>query len=458
MNSERQDYLPQPYPAYTVVQPEDEVNLVDIWLTLANYRKVFWAFFLLTLMIGGGFTFGVFKEKYSLVTMVQIGSVENANERHLLEPPESLVSKIENSIIPRQTNNWMVQTGYPDLFATDAAIPEESEVVTIANKVKENEIETFTDFQKGVAEIIVDDHRRIINSLKAGLISQLEVAQLKLEELKNPLTLNTRLKTKEIELDSEGNKLKRLQDEKFFGIKKNEFKNQILAGEHELELSKKTGEILKQQLNRIQETKEILAKSIAELKAQIKDSRENRRTAQENATELSAMSQLLIDNEIQQNNTRLQALEERYYVTLENDKSEILKKVQVNSLNQVDIEKRNGVLKQKYDQLLFNNQLQVEQQQLVIEKVKLDIENLKLNHQNQISERLQKIKEIETRLENFDETRIVSEPVPSLSPEGMTRTKLMAVFVFLSAFTGFAAMLMALFFDKVKQRRIELAS
>lgn len=456
MNEKASELLPQPIPQYVYVNQDDEINLVDIWVAFSQYRKTFFTFFIIVALSGIAFALLTYQEKYALVTTIQIGSVEKENERVAIESPESLLSKINNSIVPGFTHQWLLENNQKNLFATDVSNPKASDIVLISNKVKENDIELFSGFQTGLAKIIIEDHVSLIKSLQAGLISNLEIAQLKLEELKNPLTLNIKLKASEIKLEAENNKLKKLKDEKFFGIQKNEFQNRITASQHEQELVRKAAAVLQEQMKRIQETKEILAKNIGELNQQIEDSRTNKKAAQAGATELSAMSQLLIDNEIQQNHNRLLALEERYYVTLENEKSDLIKKLETNRLQQIDLQKQHNVLKQKYEELLLNNQIEIDQQNLVIDKTRLEIERVKLEHQNAISEQSQRIKEIETRLENYNETRMVSAPVPSLEPTGLKRNMLIVLSILLALMAGFFATLLVMFADKVKQRKKEL--
>lgn len=456
MNEKARDLVSQPLPVFAYPNQDDEINLVDVWLSVSQYRNVFWGVFAIIVLLGASYTAFIFKEKFSLVTTIQMGTVESENQTKPIESPDSLISKINNSIAPKYTRQWLQDNNLQNLFETEISNPKGSDIVLLTNKVKENELSLFTSYQQGLANIIIDDHRRLIDSLKAGLISELEIAQLKMQELKNPITLGIQLKSKEISLDTEINKLNKLKDENFFGIKKNEFQNRISAGQHELDLVKKGATVLQDQLKRMQETKQILSRNIGELKLQIEDARKNKKAAQAGATELSAMSQLLIDNEIQQNNNRLLALEERYYVTLENEKSELIKQMEANRFQQIDLERQNNVLKQKYEELLLDNQIQIEQQGLVIDKSKLEIERVKQAHEKLLSEQIGHIKEIETRLDNYNETRVVSDPVPSMQPAGLKRNVLMVLIFVLAIMGGFFMVLLALFSDKVRQRKQEL--
>ncbi len=458
MNEPVRGSLNYPVQTYTYLPQEEEINLVDLWLSLVGYRKAFLTVFLAIIIAGILFALFVFQEKRSLVTVVQIGTYGQEGNVLPLESPESLLSKINSSIVPGLTTEWMEQNQLAENFKTVAENPKDSQVITITNKVKENNIQLFSGFQQKVAGLIVEDHRRLINSFQAKLISDLKLAQLKLKKLENPLQLSIKLKSSQIHLESEQDKLTRLQDESFFGIEKDEFKNQITTSEHELELLKKTGVKLQEQVDRIAENKKIISRNLTELTQQIKEDRTARKAAQKEVTQLSAMSLLMLSNESQQNHNRLLSLEERYYVTLENEKAAVLSKIDANRLAIVDIEKRINVLKQKYNQMLIENKLQIDQQKLVVEKARLDVEQIKFTHENDIASQRQSIQEIRTRLDNYNETRIVSPPVASLESAGLTRKTLLLLVVFLAGFAGFFAMLVAMFADKVKQRRLELST
>lgn len=457
MNDPVRGTLSYPMQVYSYPPQEDEINLVDLWVSLVAYRKVFLSIFLTILIAGVLFAFMLFQEKRSLVTVVQIGTFAQDGKILPLESTESLLSKINNSIVPATTSLWVEQNQLEENFKTVTENPKDSQVITLMNKVKEDDVLLISGFQQKVAELVVEDHRRLMTSFKAKLISSLEQAQLQLKRLENPLQLSIKLKASQIHLESEQDKLTRLEDESFFGIKKDEFKNQIISSEHELELLKKTGVKLQQQVDRITENKQIISKNLTELTEQIKEDRAARQVAQKEVTQLSAMSLLMLSNESQQNHNRLLSLEERYYVTLENEKAAVLSKIDANRLGIIEVEKRLNVLKQKYDQMLVENNLQIDQQKLVVEKAKLDVEQIKFTHENDIASQRQTILEIQTRLDNYNETRIVSPPVSSLEPTGLTRKTLMLLVIFLAAFAGFFAMLVAMFSDKVKQRRLELS-
>ena len=64
---------------------------------------------------------------------------------------------------------------------------------------------------------------------------------------------------------------------------------------------------------------------------------------------------------------------------------------------------------------------------------------------------------LQAKIDAYNHTRIVSQPVLSLKPEGLTRKKLIVLIIFLAGFAGFSAMLLAMFRNKIRQREHEIS-
>lgn len=434
----------------------DELNLVDLWILLRRYKRHFvWAFSI-SLLAAFMYVFFVYVEKVELVTTIQIGTREKDNTILPIESPESLLSKINNSIIPSYTYEWAKKNNFAPVIETVAINPGNTNIILIKNKTSEENIGLLSDFQKGLISIVKDDHKRIINTLKSHVQSELTMAQLELDKLKSPLTLEHKLKIGQMKLDEAKIKLEKLEDEQYLGIKKAEFQNDILLEQHEQKRLQDSEESYKKQILRIEETKKILLENMKELKRQITEATNNRRIAAASATEQSAMAQLLISNEIQQNQNRLATLEERYYVLLENEKSALAQKIEDFRLQTIMSEKRLDLLNEKYNRMLVDNQFDREQQKLALDEVNLELQQIKLKHESSVSAAEEKVREVYTILDNFDETRIVSTAVPSLKPTGLSRVQLLFLSLFLAGFVGFFAMLFVLFRDQLKRRLEEV--
>lgn len=456
MNQQTRSSLQPLNPNYMVYQ-EDEINLVDLYIALLKYRKVFMTVFLLLLVLGSIFVLFNFQEKYSLSSTLQIGGYEKDSNIFLLEETESVISKINNAILPENYRRWMDEHQDIPKFKTDISIPKGSNTVVIKNKITQDQKEQITSFQNGLTHAVIESHQRLLNSFQANLKASMELKKLQLMDLENPLTLQLRLKSGELKLDAEIIKLAKLEDGIFLETRIKEFKNKILLAEHNKERLNNKLKVLDEKLKRIQGKKDLLAKNISEVRKQIAGSNSIVKTSIKGATDISAMSQLLINNELQQYQTRLLNLEQQFFTSVEDERSDILEKIEGNKLALIDSQKTINVLEQKYKKMLVENELQLDLQKIAVEKVKLDIQSINQDHSRKILEIKQQIKEVSTKLKNYNETRVVSAPVLSIEAVGLSRNFLILIVIFMAGFAGFSAMLVAMFRDKVNERLQETA-
>jgi uncharacterized protein involved in exopolysaccharide biosynthesis len=116
-----------------------------------------------------------------------------------------------------------------------------------------------------------------------------------------------------------------------------------------------------------------------------------------------------------------------------------------------------SLLNIRYQDVLLSNRIQQDGLKSLIESSKVQIKDIQREHQIEIDQQQRQVDSIQAKLDTYNRTRAVTQPVPSLEPQGLTRKTLIILVVFLAAFAGFVAMLLAMFSDKVKQRREEIA-
>jgi uncharacterized protein involved in exopolysaccharide biosynthesis len=92
-----------------------------------------------------------------------------------------------------------------------------------------------------------------------------------------------------------------------------------------------------------------------------------------------------------------------------------------------------------------------------VDEIKVKLEKIKLEHEQSIAMQEQKVYELKTRLDNFNETRAVSTAVQSLKPEGVSRFKLGFIAILVAGLAAVVAVFLAIFRDKVKERLEEEA-
>lgn len=436
---------------------EEDINLIDIWITLSRYKKAFLASFIAILAFGLAAVLGTLKTTYSLETVIQVGTMDNESGPIPIESPEALLTKIERSILPSATEAWAAENNI-GLFTTTVSNPKGTDIIIIENTVIQNDIPLYQGFHESIVATVISQHQALLSSLTAQMRNRLKSHQIALEKLLLPISLASIRKPRELQVQIEQNKLDKLSDERFIGVQKAEFLNRIKLKEVSLDELKENETLYKLQLERLSSTQKILEKNIASLDRQLKVAQEQRRQAAQNPSELKTMSVLLIDNEIQQNQDRLLKYEERLFVTLENQKSELIKNVEFNKNQQQAMLEEIRIFRKKYDQFLRTNEIQIKEQTIVLEKSQLELESAELSLKNEITLAQQKIFELQTLLDNFSSTRVISTGTPSLQPVGMSRTLAVAMVVMFSLFASFGIVLILVFKDKVKERKLELAT
>ena len=192
--AQKNDHLQQVYPQFiNASYAEDEINLVDVWIALIQYKKVFWAVFSSLAILGLLFALFVFNERYMLNSALEIGSIGSNGTIKELETPESLKSKLSNVLVPKITAQYLLENPGIGPFQTTISSSKGSEIVLIQNKVKESQIELFTRYQNILADNLIQDHDKKIEFYQADLKAELNTANDKLQQLKLPEALQSKL-------------------------------------------------------------------------------------------------------------------------------------------------------------------------------------------------------------------------------------------------------------------------
>lgn len=364
MNEARHQEVLQPiYPPYLNAQyVEDEISLVDVWITLKQKSGVFLKVFSAVLIVGVLYAFFVFQERHALVTTIQIGSIEKEGSIQPIETPESLLGKVNSALVPQAMQRWLVKNPEFGTFNTDISNPKKSDIMVVTNKINPQQLAFYQDFQHSLADAIVKDHARRITLLQSDLVLELNQARSQLKKLQDPQTLLDLLRKPEVQLEAARVKLKKL--------------------------------------------------------------------------------------------------EQSYTQYQEKGKAGMVRKIQMEELkklNPASDEMSDQLLDLQYEQLLLDSQLSIDQQNLRITELKLTIDRIKKDFAESIERQQVKVNELETRLNNYNKTRVVGQPVLSIQPVGLNQNILLALVVVVAFMLGFAAVLVAVFRDKTHQRELELS-
>ncbi|HHI93652.1 MAG TPA: hypothetical protein ENK04_09105 [Gammaproteobacteria bacterium] len=168
---------------------EDEINLVDLWLVLVKHRTLMVAVVVLCVLAGIMFALLV-PPKYQYSTSIELGTRLSGNNVVVIESPETLLAKIQESYIPLARQQYLIEhpamEGVPKI---EARIPKGSQVIVLSSKGAERDGVTHKAVQQAVIDMITADHGRITDVLRKETEILQNQAVAKLEELKDDATL-----------------------------------------------------------------------------------------------------------------------------------------------------------------------------------------------------------------------------------------------------------------------------
>ena len=245
----------------------EEISLLDLLRILIENRRVMLAVFLAFAILGILLAL-LLPTKYRYTTTIEIGTVMEDSRTMLIDRPETLLAKIKEGYIPYVLGQLSRDGG--DDYKITARIPQGSEVIVLESKVSEDDGEVVVDLHKQVVDYVRRNHQRVFEIIKREM---------------------------DVDLDKSRNKLSALQDHQ---------------------------KTLTADLKRLDHAANLLSEQIKELKALVDDAVQYRKLARaQTGDEARAMTLMMIDNEIQQNNERLAALEERLYIDIPREKDSL---------------------------------------------------------------------------------------------------------------------------------------
>lgn len=274
----------QNIPAY---YQEDEINLVDLWLVLVKRRAVLGSVALFCVLAGLLYA-SLVPRNYQYSTSIEIGTRFIGAKLEMIEPPETLLAKIQESYIPLARQEYLTKHSEQDsVLKIEARVPKGSQIVVLSSKGSESHGEIHKSVQQSIVDMVKKDHSRIMDVLRKETEILQNKAQSKFEELKDEATL-------------------------------------IAARE------KRLGDI-----------SALLAKQASEVRDDLKQAKGDRRQAMKEVNnESKAMTLLMLDSGIQQYRQRLATIDERLQIKVADSQDTLAKELADNrrkQMNQRDV-------------------------------------------------------------------------------------------------------------------------
>lgn len=421
-------------------QPNDEIDLVDLWLII--YRRKWLLLAVVALFLLSGLVYSVIKPViYTYSASLQVGALANLeNNDHrfsAIEDPEFVVSRLNESIIPFTLHNY--QSEYPEMKLPDikARIPKKSGLVVIETKGPENNAVVYIELINRVAERVVVEHRPLMTLMQSIYLSEMKQAEIRQAELEDPSTLASQIKAIEVDLVAARLKLEELNDAKLIKVARQQLETERQLHINKLSMLDDDLNQKKAEIARLDQVDRLLRKQVSELNASIETSLANRSASVSGVgDEASAMTLLLLDNQIQTNRDQLSRLEERLYIKQPALRDELNTQLNSIRLNR-EVEQKN--IENVSDKLLkldidLSNQRR--QHSSRIEELEQKINKLNLDSRLALENQLSVVDNTRSRLDSLKSTRLVFEPIRSLEPSGISSKMIVALALMMGLFLG----------------------
>ena len=168
---------------------EDEINLVDLCVVLVKRRILVAVVVALCVLTGMMFAL-LIPAKYQYSTSIELGTRLGGESVVVIESPETLLAKIQESYIPLARQQYLVEhAAVGAMPKTEARIPKGSQIIVLSSKGAERDGVAHKAVQQAVVNMVKTDHKRITDVLRKETEILQNRAVAKLEELKDDATL-----------------------------------------------------------------------------------------------------------------------------------------------------------------------------------------------------------------------------------------------------------------------------
>ncbi|MFT4636297.1 MAG: hypothetical protein ACI9OI_002098 [Chitinophagales bacterium] len=398
MNQEsRSEGLQSIYPQYiNTYDQQDEISLVDLWIALLKFKKVFVTSFVGMLIIGGLILGATLETKHNLTSVISIGQLTIIGGYKPLESPEAVIGRVSVILAPALTKMIAKNNGM-DIFITNISNPKGTDLIVVENKVVDSSRAAIAQFQKQLLSAIIASHDTLSEIGDGELREKLSLEKLKLSELTNPLELSKLTREKVIELQLSKLELFELSDDAYLNQKKAGYLTDIQFRADNIQVYIKQNRELKG-----------LAKTLG-------------------SNDESSYERSKIEIEILENSKKInQLLSEKTPLELELAVFEL----------QAEPKRAN--------------------QQVVVKAIQLEIDLIGITLANQIEQQKLVVEVVEKQL-GGSQTKAIAVAELSLNPIGLGMIAKVAIVVFLSFIVSFLVTLTAMFGRKVNEKLAEEA-
>jgi len=168
---------------------EDEISLIDLWLVLMKHRTLIVTVIVLSVLAGTMFAV-LTPAKYQYSTSIELGTRLSGEKVVVIESPETLLAKIQESYIPQVRQQYLSEHSVVGRVPKiEARIPKGSQIIVLSSEGPESGRAVHKAIQQSVMNMVETDHNRITDVLRKETEILQNRAVAKLEELKDDAIL-----------------------------------------------------------------------------------------------------------------------------------------------------------------------------------------------------------------------------------------------------------------------------
>lgn len=493
---------------------DDEIDLVDLFLVLLKHKYKILFVTILCAVLGSVYAFFL-PTTYKYTTSIDIGRFypDGAEgQPTLIEPVGTVQSKLEENYIPSIFGNF-ANSGKLEIstIKTDVKVPKDSNLLILESKGLLDDSTIHHEAHKSIVNTLINSQKSMIEDQKSDVKTRLERARLKLSQMEDERLFDIRKKALEDQLADAERKLDNLKNQKLFAVKEEKVKDDIEKAQQDLEklqdksifaikLKALEEQIKNSQRNlaSLQEQREIINADVSDLsklqsmleadaqriKGNIEKNLETRAQAAAEADSASAaMTLLLMDNQIQESESRLQQIRQRLEIGLADQRRKLERSLSENSraieaaqakveqlkLQEYKLNKDHNLeiseskraldqLQREYNKLIIGHNNSLEEAKQEVAHFKRQLNKLLIDHENSIKEQKINISSLEDNLSLIKETEAIGVAVRSVNPVGSKKPLIVALSLVLGFMGGIFLAFGAEFMAKVRRQQAEMES
>lgn len=391
-------------------ESSDEIDLVDLWLILARHKWLILTTTVLLTLAGWGYSLTQ-KEKYTFSTSVDVGRTFSEGQEGsvtLIEPVETIQAKLTESYIPMVRGRFAAEGKFAQAgVGLKVSVPKGTHLLVLQSQGPLEKQEIHREVHEAVLKALQNEHQQLTGDLRKRLETSLAKATLKLAEMEDP---------------------------RLFAIKDKALKDQIENAKRGLaSLTEKRG-MISLSIKDLDKLKVMLEGEGKKIRDTLdKNLMIRAQAAKEADSAANAMTLMMMDNQIQQNQNRLQTIQERLEIGLAAERRQLEKE-------------------------LNDNQRSAEAQKSEMEQLQLQQTKLSIDHENELREHRQTVGQLEHNVSLIKDTKAMALAIRSVSPVGPAKSMIVALSAVLGGMTGVFLAFGAEFRQRVRAKKLSMSA